>query len=330
MMAKMETPPITAKLVSGLLPHRERDKLDFKECDYDWSDKEKSRNELAKDLIAMANRLAPGDDPSYILLGVLERDDHTGEVVGLKTPHLRDEALHQKVSNVGLNKVPSFIYAPVKVDGLDVGVYQILPGGRPYYFMSGRFKYQALQRCGSATELASPDEIYQWAKSDDPVSEELRTTKLDETKARAMVRGDVESLQINNGGRAREQRFRVSNHGQLPFTIKRATAIFQFNDAFHEMAFKRGLDREWRAPKWSHPIGVPGQTLVLPGQPSESFSLETRYNDIRNEFRSNARIVLGEVDSFDWQGAYLECTIEVEVDSAGGKAGVLTKTFRWQ
>lgn len=66
----MRATPITIELVKNLLLRREDDKLDFKEMDYDWVKRDPSRAELAKDLIAIANRLSQGDTPSYILVGV--------------------------------------------------------------------------------------------------------------------------------------------------------------------------------------------------------------------------------------------------------------------
>ena len=40
--------------------------------------------------------------------------------------------MRQQVRDL-LNKVPHFSYRAVEVDGLSVGVYEIMPGGRPYF-----------------------------------------------------------------------------------------------------------------------------------------------------------------------------------------------------
>jgi hypothetical protein len=78
--------------------------------------------------------------------------------------------LHQAVKDL-LNKVPRFSYAPIGVDGLTVGVYEIFPGGRPYFPLKDTAltltKHVAKYRDGTATETASPSVVLEWHREDE-------------------------------------------------------------------------------------------------------------------------------------------------------------------
>jgi hypothetical protein len=160
---------ITVELINQLSARREGPALDFKKAQYDWSSG--GNLELAKDLMAIANGLASGSAPGYILIGVDEKTDGTGEVIGVDvSKHLDDASMQQKVSSL-LNRMPRFSYATALVDGKSVGAFEIHPGGRPFYPLrdQGRqlTRFQALIRNGSSTDVAAPDQVLAWAHEDE-------------------------------------------------------------------------------------------------------------------------------------------------------------------
>ncbi len=149
-------------MVRELAERVEDHHLDFKEGLYS------SNEELAKDLMAIANLLLPGSK-GHILVGVRQRPDDTGEIVGVELGDDRDSNYQQKVHGK-LNRVPRFTFLPLQLPEGDVGVFEITGiGDRPYFPLAdaGKMKKNvALKRQGSSTATASPDEIREWVLED--------------------------------------------------------------------------------------------------------------------------------------------------------------------
>ncbi len=165
--------PITANIVLELISRHEGPILDFKVTQYNWNNE--GNLELAKDLMAIANGLSLVSPPGYILIGVDINPDQTGRLVGVEpTAHLDDANMHQKVKSI-LNRPPSFLYAPIEIDRLSIGVFEIFPGGRPYYPLKNRgnrnklTRFEARIRIGSSTDVASPEQIQSWLREDEYV-----------------------------------------------------------------------------------------------------------------------------------------------------------------
>lgn len=159
--------PISADKVRELAARGARTTLDLKGVDYPWAAGKTANAELARDLMALANVLGPHASPAYILIGV----QNDGTIVGVPpASHLDNAALHQKVKDL-LNKMPLVSYCPVEVDGLSVGVYEITPGGRPYFPLRDAEpslqKHVAKYRDGTSTETASPSMVLEWHREDD-------------------------------------------------------------------------------------------------------------------------------------------------------------------
>ena len=167
--------PINAEFIRELTVRREGPALDFKSEQYDWS--AGGNAELAKDLMAMANGLSPTSSPAYILIGVEEDSDKTSRIVGVaRSSHLDDACMQQKVRSL-LNCSPRFLYSPVEVDGMSVGVFEIYPGGRPFFPPKDNpklAKHQALIRSGTSTDVATPIQIQSWAREDERLDRQQR------------------------------------------------------------------------------------------------------------------------------------------------------------
>jgi hypothetical protein len=156
-------PGMDETLVRGLVARREEPRLDFKESPWESSD------EFAKDLMAMGNIL-PRGARAHILVGVRELGDGTGEIIGAEMGRARDAEYHEKVKT--LNKVPKFRFAIVPLDGKSVGVFEIEGGGqRPYFPLRDKGvlrRFVPLKRSGTSTDVASPDEVLEWSREDEP------------------------------------------------------------------------------------------------------------------------------------------------------------------
>jgi hypothetical protein len=145
-----------------------------------------SKEELAKDVMAIANVLRNGER-GYLLFGVDENPgDHTGVVVGLKAPPPDDADLHASIKHL-LNRMPAFTYEVVQLDALTVGVLEIRGEGRRPYFPlrdSGTVlaRHIARKRNGSSNDIPSPTEMIEWAREDDPVLHESAVLDLEEKK----------------------------------------------------------------------------------------------------------------------------------------------------
>ena len=169
--------PINCDRLRELLSRGEGTQLDYKRDDYDWTDKNKSRVELAKDLMALANTLGPESTAGYILIGV-DENSTTKEGIPLGLVQHEDDAnLHQRVGNI-LNRTPTFAYYPVELDGSLIGVYEIFTGGRPYYPLRDKgnvlLQFVPLKRDGTSTVRATPEDIQRWYRADNPVREQKR------------------------------------------------------------------------------------------------------------------------------------------------------------
>lgn len=80
--------------------------------------------------------------------------------------------MQQKIS-VLLNRTPNVSYYPMLIDGLSIGVFEIHPGGRPFYPLKEKGKlhrlvrFEARVRLGTSTDVASPDQIQSWVQEDE-------------------------------------------------------------------------------------------------------------------------------------------------------------------
>jgi hypothetical protein len=205
---------LDATRVRELAARSEGPGLDFKSADYDWL-LSKANAELAKDLMAMANVLGPGATPAYIMVGV----SNDGHILGCPV-HIDDAKLHQKVKGL-LNRVPVFTYNVVDVDGAQVGVYEILPGGRPFFPVvdNGVLKKNiALYRSGSSTDVASPTMIIEWHQADDPDAHRLRTLQLRDLEAQSVVYGSLDGETVNSDGLS--MTLKVKNTGARGFSVR--------------------------------------------------------------------------------------------------------------
>ncbi len=175
--------------VRELLSRTESPTLDFKR-EHHTSDVE-----LAKDLMAIANVLRL-DERGHIVFGADEDPiDRTGIVVGLAGKVPDDASLQQQITH-RLNRVPCFTYQSFTLDGLTVGVLEIVgEGKRPYFPIrdSGNLltRFLPLKRVGTITERASPIEVIEWSRQDDPVLHEKAKLELEELRLAQQPRLNV-------------------------------------------------------------------------------------------------------------------------------------------
>lgn len=153
--------------VRELAARVEDHRLDFKEDLYS------SNEELAKDLMAFANLLPPGST-GHILLGVRQRQDDTGEIVGVNLGVDRDSNYQQKADGK-LNRTPRFTFFRLHLQEGEIGVFEINgTGERPYFPIANAGKLRKnipLKRLGSSTADATPDEVKDWVHEDQPDKE---------------------------------------------------------------------------------------------------------------------------------------------------------------
>jgi hypothetical protein len=170
-------------LVRELVARREGPRLDFKETPHDTNE------ELAKDLMAMANSLPPGGR-AHILLGVRECPDGTGEAIGADTGRVGDAEFQQKVKAL-LNRVPRFTFATIQAEGKSIGVFEIEgTGHRPFYPLRDAAvlkRFVPLKRVGTSTDVASPDEVLEWKREDRPSAEPWHELRRIPTDARVRI-----------------------------------------------------------------------------------------------------------------------------------------------
>jgi hypothetical protein len=153
--------------VRELAARVEDHRLDFKTGLYT------SNEELAKDLMAIANLLPPGSS-GHILLGVKQIPDDTGTIVGVSLGAERDPHYQQKIAGK-LNRSPHFTFFPIQLPDGEVGVFEVTGmGERPYFplITAGKLKkFIPQKRLGSSTADASPDEVREWVLEDRPSSD---------------------------------------------------------------------------------------------------------------------------------------------------------------
>lgn len=260
--------PIDADKVRELAARGEGTKLDFKREDYNWGGGRAANAELAKDLMAIANILGPTSESAYILVGV----DDDGTIVGI-TAHEDDADLHGRVRPL-LNHSPNFLYYAVDVDGRSVGVFEILPGGRPYFAVSATPPLQrqiALYRDGTRTDVASPTQIIAWSREDDAETHELRALELRERLADTRVVGELGDVVRSAGPQDVRINFSVSNLGRRSFSISTCRWRVEWTPAFFEeirVSLAKG-SKSMEAAQWSG--GEPPGSYQPPGG---EFSIE--------------------------------------------------------
>ena len=154
-----------ANLMEHLLYEEESVELDFKGEQYEFikADNE-SKSELLKDIIAFVN--AWRRSTAYILIGIEEIKGSRSKVVGISTS-LDDAALQQFVNSKTQRPV-EFSYQSFQFEGADVGIIEIPVQERPIYLDKdfGKLKKETVYlRRGSATVIATPDEIARMGRS---------------------------------------------------------------------------------------------------------------------------------------------------------------------
>ena len=154
-----------ANLMEHLLYEEESVELDFKGEQYEFikADNE-SKSELLKDIIAFVN--AWRRSTAYILIGIEEIKGSRSKVVGTSTS-LDDAALQQFVNSKTQRPV-EFSYQSFYFEGADVGIIEIPVQERPIYLNKdfGKLKKETVYlRRGSATVIATPDEIARMGRS---------------------------------------------------------------------------------------------------------------------------------------------------------------------
>ena len=154
-----------ANLMEHLLYEEESVGLDFKGEQYEFikADNE-SKSELLKDIIAFVN--AWRRSTAYILIGIEEIKGSRSKVVGTSTS-LDDAALQQFVNSKTQRPV-EFSYQSFHFEGADVGIIEIPVQERPIYLNKdfGKLKKETVYlRRGSATVIATPDEIARMGRS---------------------------------------------------------------------------------------------------------------------------------------------------------------------
>src|SRR5450631_133434 len=158
---------MTADEFRTLCSRREGTSLDFKERFYQNSDAGSA--ELAKDVMSIANGLGL-QACGHILFGVREESDGTGTIIGCELETwVADANLQQKV-RAHLNRVPKFGLCILTIGDFRVAAIEIRPGGRPFFALRDKGnlrRHHAFVRVGSSTDIASPDEILEWARQDE-------------------------------------------------------------------------------------------------------------------------------------------------------------------
>lgn len=156
------TMPIDEQIILQLCKQGESNRLDYKREQYKFiggSDHEKS--ELLKDVLAMAN--ADRSETAFILIGVDEVNHH-GEICGIPSVDLIDDAIIQQFINGKLNRKITF--SVYRVD-CAAGLVQVIEipeclDSRPFYPKNDYEqvkKHVVKVKRGSSTVDATPDEI---------------------------------------------------------------------------------------------------------------------------------------------------------------------------
>jgi hypothetical protein len=204
--------------IRDLLGRKEGPTLDFKLQHHDKG------TELAKDIMAIANNLAIGER-GHILFGVDEDPtEKTGIIVGLTTAAPDDATLQQQVKDK-LNRVPSFTCQPFELDGRTIGFLEITgEGKRPYYPTKDSAtvltRNLPLKRIGTSTDPASPLEVIEWSRHDDPIQRERAKLELEEIH---LARQPRMNIQVDTTTRARTgagPNVVIANVGKCNLTVR--------------------------------------------------------------------------------------------------------------
>lgn len=173
--------PITGANVRELMLRGENETLDFKREHHD------ADPDLAKDLMSIANRLRKTSEPGYLLIGVDEDELGRGVFASERPVHADDDTYQQKV-RTWLNPPLDFHFYEVPVDGFVVGVFEIKYTKRPIAAARGSGnKLQlglAYRRRGTRNDLATAQEIVDWAREDNLLDNEAALLAVDDLRAR--------------------------------------------------------------------------------------------------------------------------------------------------
>lgn len=142
------------------LSYGERDWLDFKRDAYGDLKSAQSRNELIKDILAMAN--TPRDRSAVLILGVSWTAENGSEIIGLER-HLDDQQFQTSFGTDRAQPIPRFTYTPFNLDGKNIGTIEILLDDRgpftPIKDFDGLQAGAIYFRRGTTSERAVGDEI---------------------------------------------------------------------------------------------------------------------------------------------------------------------------
>ena len=161
---------ITLDHIWQLCIEGESNHLDYKHEQYPFigvSAPEKA--ELLKDVLAMANAFR--HETAYILIGVGQQPDGSGQIVGNKKDKVIDDAKLQQFINEKTNRVVVFSSYAVEIDSAKIiQVIEIPVQPERPYFTKSRFceigENSVFIRIGSSTRIANPEEIARMGKED--------------------------------------------------------------------------------------------------------------------------------------------------------------------
>lgn len=214
----------------ALLAMSEGETLDFKERGYPAGDA--GNAELAKDIMAMANRLGHGER-GRILLGVREASDGTGEVIGLSDSV--DDARLQEAVKHRITPAPTFLYSEVITEEGRCGIVEIAGvGKRPYFALrdAGVLRRNtALVRRGSSTDVASPVEIIEWHNADNPRAARVRDLELEKLEADRRPTIVITPRHRSTTAAESEIIMQIRNVGTCSVVVEQADFVIQHADA---------------------------------------------------------------------------------------------------
>ena len=161
---------ITLDHIGQLCMEGESNHLDYKREQYPFVGVSAPKKaELLKDVLAMANAFR--HETAYILIGVGQQPDGSGQIVGIKKDKFIDDAKLQQFINEKTNRVVDFSSYAVEIDSANIiQVIEIPVQPERPYFTKSRFceigENSVFIRIGSATRIANPDEIARMGKED--------------------------------------------------------------------------------------------------------------------------------------------------------------------
>ena len=164
---------LSSPLIESLLNQDEGPTLDFKGKQYQFEKSgtpqvtEELRSHLVKDLLAFAN--THRDSSAFIVIGVEEVKGARSRIIGV-AEHLIDDDLHDFMNKL-TNRPVQFSYSPHHVEGVEIGMIEIPTQARLFYLTNpyGRLQANAVYvRDGSATRIATPDEIVEMTTPQPP------------------------------------------------------------------------------------------------------------------------------------------------------------------